>query len=574
MKIRQKAKTRAESRKNHRDFMSRIRDRTSKGAKMKPKIPDTSSIHSTVIRADKSHITAPAGAVMKFYKTSYNFRKKKFKKGSYSTPYKCLNLKNTSYNYSTTSTKRSLRGESSSPKISVNQSREISSIKTKSVMSTREKARDSIQKLLIPTKMLDQNLTVENNEIMDSKDFSYQLENIFVDHKINDYKRFDYRAHCDQNYSLKSYFGGEYNKEEVDGLLKIHTVYEYSPGHILKEKNMPFVPVVLIISGKVGVYHYPQGKKTLFRVLKSKDVVGDYELNFVTTRTSQYEVLTKVKLLKFPKDEYERVTFERENKLRQQKIHYLKTHFPFFKEMEEEKLHRLSKKVKQKKMKYNDVLILKGTAPDCMYIIKEGSFRAEVQLDTCQANIWPIHYKLWEMKETKTNQCFTSVIFKKNKIFGTSNILQNKPFVCDIVCNSKRATVYCLEIQHIQEFLLKDEFRQIKDVKYPCIKKAQKELIFIKKSSKHHKRIIQEAIQASSVQHNIEAKKNYSKHVQPWVDSLDLRNHCRMMSQIRKEKEQEYLEHLKYTNPRRCKTRTTFRRNILDKAQYIKNAED
>ncbi|CAI2361041.1 unnamed protein product [Moneuplotes crassus] len=237
--------------------------------------------------------------------------------------------------------------------------------------------------------------------------------------------------------------------------------------------------------------------------------------------------------------------------------------------MDQDKLYRLSKKVKQKKMKYDDILILKGMTPDCMYIIKEGSLRAEVKLDTFSTNIWPIHYKLWEIKQSKTNHCFTSVVLRKNKIFGTSNILKKKPYACDIVCNSKEAIVYCLEVQHLQEFLQKDEFKKIKDVKYPCAELALKELKYIKKGCKRHKKILQDAINDSSRQNLSMTNKAYSKHVQPWVDSLDLRNNCRMMSQIRKEKEEEYLEHSNYANPRRCKTRTTFRRNILGKAQYI-----
>ncbi|CAI2361042.1 unnamed protein product [Moneuplotes crassus] len=305
MKIGRKSRTRAGSRKNRRNFINRIRQRTSKGSKFKPKGPDMVSINSTVIKADNSYAFTPADGVLNFYQTATKFaQKRKLRREGHSTPFKYENKNNKSYNYSNTSTKRSLKGESSASKVSSSQSRERfvnSKCKSKSVLLMREKTRESINRLLLPARSPSElELTSQDTEIIDSQNFSNQLENIFINHKITDYMHFDYISHCDENYGFKSYFQAEYSHEEVDGLLKIHTYFEHSAGHVLKEKDLPFIPVVLVISGKIGVYHYPKGKKTLLRVLQSKEIIGDYELNFITSRSAQYEVISKAELLRFP----------------------------------------------------------------------------------------------------------------------------------------------------------------------------------------------------------------------------------------------------------------------------------
>ena len=103
----------------------------------------------------------------------------------------------------------------------------------------------------------------------------------------------------------------------------------------------------------------PTVNKTLLRVLQSKEIIGDYELNFIASKAAQYEMLTNVTILKFRKDDYERVTFNREVKMREDKIKYLKKNFNFFSKMEEDQLFRLSKKIKQRNVQYNEPLILK-----------------------------------------------------------------------------------------------------------------------------------------------------------------------------------------------------------------------
>lgn len=205
-------------------------------------------------------------------------------------------------------------------------------------------------------------------------------------------------------------------------MLKIHTPYQYEQGYVLKQRDLPLVPVFLVVSGRVGVYQYPNGDKTLIKVLDSKDIIGDYERNFIASRAAQYEALTHVKVLKFPKEGYERVTFDKETQQRSEKIKFLRC-LPFFKTLSAEHLYRLSKKVKSLKLKYNEALVLKGMKPDCMFISRRGSLRAEVSVSTSETNIWPIHYRLWEVKKVSSDHNFTSVVIPEKRIFGISNIL-------------------------------------------------------------------------------------------------------------------------------------------------------
>ncbi len=57
--------------------------------------------------------------------------------------------------------------------------------------------------------------------------------------------------------------------------------------------------------------------------------------------------------------------------------------------------------------------------------------------------------------------------------------------------------IYCLEVQHLQEFIRKPEFKEIKDIKYPKKERARRELNVIKKGCIRHKKILQGVIKES-----------------------------------------------------------------------------
>jgi len=269
-----------------------------------------------------------------FYRTSRRFMRKSIHD----------NGNNSGYNYnSVKSTKRSYGEGDSSTLVSSLKAGDRNRYKNKSINYTTQDYQETARKLF-KSMVLTKGITPSySKEILNAHNFRRKLEKIFISHKIKDYKNFDYKAHMNEADALRPYFSSEYTRDEINGLLKIYTQYEYEPGHILKEVDAPFIPVMIIIKGKVGVYYYPEGKKTLYRVLRSKDIIGDYELNFIASKSSQYEVLTKTTIIKFPKNDYERVVYNREVESRKEKISYLKENYNFFSTMKEDQLYRLSK---------------------------------------------------------------------------------------------------------------------------------------------------------------------------------------------------------------------------------------
>ena len=69
---------------------------------------------------------------------------------------------------------------------------------------------------------------------------------------------------------------------------------------------MPYNGVFIIISGKMGIYMFPNGERKLLSILKSKDLVGEYDLNFIAPKSSEYEALTNIIAIKITKEDYER----------------------------------------------------------------------------------------------------------------------------------------------------------------------------------------------------------------------------------------------------------------------------
>ena len=59
----------------------------------------------------------------------------------------------------------------------------------------------------------------------------------------------------------------------------------------------------MIEKGSLGLFVYPYHKKKLMVVLESQAVVGEYNLSFFASKAAQYEALTDIKVLEFPKEE-------------------------------------------------------------------------------------------------------------------------------------------------------------------------------------------------------------------------------------------------------------------------------
>jgi CRP-like cAMP-binding protein len=248
---------------------------------------------------------------------------------------------------------------------------------------------------------------------------------------------------------------------------------------IVKERGMPLASVFVILSGKLAVYDYPFNRKAEYKILKSKDLVGAYELNFIAPKSAQYEALTDVEVIKFPKFEYERIMLASESELRKTKLEYLQNNFYLFANIKEDRVFRLAKKTKMKIFQKDEVVVPRGTKPDCLFIVREGSFRAEKYVTISDRNIWPVDIQLWECNRINRNILFTALNMEQNSIFGAENLKTGKVYEYNIVANTDNAVLYILEKNQLESLIPLDELRQMEDVQFPSEEQIQQQIRLI-----------------------------------------------------------------------------------------------
>jgi predicted aldo/keto reductase-like oxidoreductase len=96
---------------------------------------------------------------------------------------------------------------------------------------------------------------------------------------------------------MKGLLDKYYNEFQIISLLEImHEAY-IPQGTVIKPKNKEFNGVFVIKSGSMGVYVYPHGAKTLMSTLKTKEVIGEWNMNFIYSKAAQYEAETGMMLL-------------------------------------------------------------------------------------------------------------------------------------------------------------------------------------------------------------------------------------------------------------------------------------
>lgn len=94
---------------------------------------------------------------------------------------------------------------------------------------------------------------------------------------------------------------------------------------------MPFDQIFMIEKGSMGLYVYPYGNKKLMTILKTQDLIGEYNLNFISSRAAQYKAITNVKVIEFPKEKYEEIIFQMKNKIFHDNHEYFTNNFEVFK---------------------------------------------------------------------------------------------------------------------------------------------------------------------------------------------------------------------------------------------------
>lgn len=78
--------------------------------------------------------------------------------------------------------------------------------------------------------------------------------------------------------------------------------------------------------------------KKLLSILKKQDLVGEYNLNFIFSKAAQYEAITNMKVLEFPKEKYEEIIFQVKNKMFHDNHEYFTKHFEVFKRLNMNKI--------------------------------------------------------------------------------------------------------------------------------------------------------------------------------------------------------------------------------------------
>lgn len=174
-------------------------------------------------------------------------------------------------------------------------------------------------------------------------------------------------------------------------------------------------------------------------------MIGEFEFNFVGTKSLQYEALTHIDALRFFKLEYEKVMGDNRKARIIEKAKYLYDKFDWFKIMNENELRTLARYVKQRTFKTDHTVFYKGTQPEWVFIVKSGSFKIERYVVVEKKNIWPKTNRLWDMSKIKRNLLFTEKIIKQDQMFGVENLISGKPYEFNFVANNEGATLWYIE---------------------------------------------------------------------------------------------------------------------------------
>lgn len=76
-------------------------------------------------------------------------------------------------------------------------------------------------------------------------------------------------------------------------------------------------------------------------MLQSQDVVGEYNLNFIYSKAGQYEAITDLRVIEFPREEYEKITFQFKNKIYNENQEYFTHNFDVFRNLNANKMKKL-----------------------------------------------------------------------------------------------------------------------------------------------------------------------------------------------------------------------------------------
>mmetsp|Transcript_36471 Transcript_36471/g.41969 ORF Transcript_36471/g.41969 Transcript_36471/m.41969 type:complete len:102 (+) Transcript_36471:118-423(+) len=99
-------------------------------------------------------------------------------------------------------------------------------------------------------------------------------------------------------------------------------------------------------------------------VLKQKDVVGEYNMNFICSKAAQYEALTDMSIVYFDREDYEKIIFLRKRNKFQENHDFFTQNFPTFSKLHENKIKKLCSNTKEKCFSKNEHVVLSGCKAD------------------------------------------------------------------------------------------------------------------------------------------------------------------------------------------------------------------
>jgi hypothetical protein len=128
-------------------------------------------------------------------------------------------------------------------------------------------------------------------------------------------------------------------------------------------KNQTFDGVFIINFGTMGLYVFPYGEKKLMSSFKSQEVVGEWNMNFLSSKAAQYEADTDMHIIYFSREEYEKVIFLVKQDIFESNGKYFEK-FPIFKALAPNLMKTLCQSTKQKDFNKNEHIALNGCQAD------------------------------------------------------------------------------------------------------------------------------------------------------------------------------------------------------------------
>jgi predicted Zn-dependent protease len=162
---------------------------------------------------------------------------------------------------------------------------------------------------------------------------------------------------------MKKLFSKYYSKAQCIGLLEIMHEKIIPKGTVIKMKDQPFDDVFIINFGTMGLYVFPYGEKTLMSSFTTQEVVGEWNMNFLSSKAAQYEADTDMHIIYFSREEYEKVVFLVKQDIYESNGKYFER-FPTFKALAPNLMKMLCLNTKQRAFNKNEHVALNGCQAD------------------------------------------------------------------------------------------------------------------------------------------------------------------------------------------------------------------